>query len=210
MTPLAHEVRKWHARPMRHLDWELDFRPGGWIRAKEDARGTVVYLRLQPTEAPRGRRLAVRVAVMTSPQPIVGRSWRNVPFEAVEVCAVLPDIREILTRPEEISDPGPDALDRYFAETAKDYKTFGVIPTSMVASPDEPGFSWPIRPPESRITDDFLRDLAAAYKHLVIEGSAPARVIAESSGVPVRTVHRWISDARKRGFLPPARRGRAG
>jgi hypothetical protein len=35
-------------------------------------------------------------------------------------------------------------------------------------------------------------------------------VLAEESDVPVGTVHRWILEARRRGFLPSARQGRVG
>ncbi len=37
-----------------------------------------------------------------------------------------------------------------------------------------------------------------------------AVVLAKEADVPVGTVHRWILEARRRGFLPPARQGRAG
>jgi len=34
--------------------------------------------------------------------------------------------------------------------------------------------------------------------------------LAEANGVPVSTVHRWVKEARRRGFLPPGRPGRSG
>ncbi len=38
----------------------------------------------------------------------------------------------------------------------------------------------------------------------------PAVELAEVNGVPVTTAHRWVKEARRRGFLPPGRKGRRG
>lgn len=67
-----------------------------------------------------------------------------------------------------------------------------------------------IATPENGLTDDFLKSVAEAYLWATSAGLHPAPSIAELAEVPVRRVHRWVSDARKRGFLPPARPGRAG
>lgn len=61
-----------------------------------------------------------------------------------------------------------------------------------------------------RLTDEFLNTVADAYRWFTDRGQAPAPGISELSGAPVRTVHRWVLEARKRGILPPARTGRAG
>ncbi|GAA4664048.1 helix-turn-helix domain-containing protein [Amycolatopsis dongchuanensis] len=59
-------------------------------------------------------------------------------------------------------------------------------------------------------TDAFYEEVARAYKQYAEESRAPAAAIARETGVPVRTVHRWISEARRRGHLPAGRRGRVG
>src|SRR5262249_13342895 len=38
----------------------------------------------------------------------------------------------------------------------------------------------------------------------------PASDIAARHGVPVSTAHRWVKEARRRGFLPPGRPGKTG
>ena len=38
--------------------------------------------------------------------------------------------------------------------------------------------------------------------------AAAVGVLAEEANVPVRTVHGWIREARRRGFLPPGKQGR--
>jgi len=67
-----------------------------------------------------------------------------------------------------------------------------------------------VKAPEGRLTDDFLKDVADAYRFFTDANQSPGPAIADMSGVPVRTVHRWIYQARKRGILAPARSGRAG
>jgi hypothetical protein len=64
--------------------------------------------------------------------------------------------------------------------------------------------------PDGVDPDTFYRRVAEVYRAVSAETNRPAVVIAESSGVPVATVRRWINEARRREFLPPGQRGRAG
>ncbi|NUV60647.1 hypothetical protein [Streptomyces sp. CAI-85] len=68
----------------------------------------------------------------------------------------------------------------------------------------------PLARPDGTDPDAFYRRVAEVYNDAVRETAAPAKVLAEEAGVPTTTVHRWIFEARRRGFLPPARKGRAG
>jgi transposase-like protein len=61
-----------------------------------------------------------------------------------------------------------------------------------------------------RHPDAFYQQVAAAYLSLAQASSRPAAELAEASGVPASTAHRWIKEARHRGFLPPGRPGKAG
>jgi hypothetical protein len=61
-----------------------------------------------------------------------------------------------------------------------------------------------------RRPDAFYRDVAHAYLELASESARPASELAETHDVPVTTAHRWIKEARRRGFLPPGRPGKAG
>lgn len=58
--------------------------------------------------------------------------------------------------------------------------------------------------------DAFYRRVAEAYADLSAKSGRPAVEIAEIAGVPISTAHRWIKEARRRGHLPPGRRGKAG
>jgi hypothetical protein len=64
--------------------------------------------------------------------------------------------------------------------------------------------------PDRSDPDEFYKLVSRAYGEYAVDSNAPAKEIAEEAGVPVTTVHRWIREARRRGFLPPARKGRAG
>jgi hypothetical protein len=67
-------------------------------------------------------------------------------------------------------------------------------------------------PPDGRLTDEFLQDLARAYTAATTRGERPNKAIEQSLGglYPVRTIERWVYTARKRGFLPPTRKGAQG
>jgi len=68
----------------------------------------------------------------------------------------------------------------------------------------------PLSRPDGSNPDGFYRQVAEAYRDVVQTTPKVAKALADEAGVPVGTVHRWILEARRRGFLPPARQGRAG
>lgn len=57
--------------------------------------------------------------------------------------------------------------------------------------------------------EDFYRSVADAYRTLAGERRGPAKALAEANGVPPSTVHRWIREARRLGYLPAAHAGKA-
>jgi hypothetical protein len=59
-------------------------------------------------------------------------------------------------------------------------------------------------------TDIFYQQVAEVYLELAQGSHRPASDIADSHGVPVTTAHRWVKEARRRGFLPPGRPGKSG
>lgn len=64
--------------------------------------------------------------------------------------------------------------------------------------------------PDGAAPEEFYPRVVAAYAEYAPQTRAPAREIATEAGVPVTTAHRWIREARRRGFLPLARKGKAG
>ena len=66
-------------------------------------------------------------------------------------------------------------------------------------------------PPAGSRDDGFYRTVAELYRWCIGNSVRnPAIAIAEANGVPVTTVHGWIRDARRKEFLPAARRGKVG
>lgn len=67
-------------------------------------------------------------------------------------------------------------------------------------------------PPLQRTPDqspeDFSRLVAEHYKVWAMYSATPAASMAAESNVKAPTVHTWIREARLRGLLPPARRGK--
>jgi hypothetical protein len=69
----------------------------------------------------------------------------------------------------------------------------------------------PVRAGRSRGRPDrFYADIADTYRQLAQTSRRPAGELAARHGVPVTTAHRWIKEARRRGFLAPGRPGKAG
>jgi hypothetical protein len=65
-------------------------------------------------------------------------------------------------------------------------------------------------PRTRRYGDGFYQQVAEAYSALARTGKAPGPALAEANEVPVSTVHRWVKEARRRGFLPPGHAGKVG
>lgn len=82
--------------------------------------------------------------------------------------------------------------------------------TLFATDPDYAPKRQPLRRPDGSDPDTFYQEVAQAYRSATTESQRPAAVLAEEAGVPVTTVHRWIREARRRGFLPPGRKGTAG
>lgn len=184
-----------------HTEWRASGAPGGWVRLRND-KGTVIYLQLRRDADGWPR---VYTAVMRSQDQIRASSWNTVPFELAESLPLIasPIAEELAKTPSTVTHEGD--FDSLFAEDALE----AVLVRPLFGSPD-PESLVSLQRPTGLLTDDFLEQLSAAYLELAMKDRAPAPAIARQTGAPVRTVHRWIAEARKRGHLPPARRGRAG
>ena len=57
--------------------------------------------------------------------------------------------------------------------------------------------------------DQFYRTVAEAYESLVASGERyPVKALAEMQPVDISTASRWISEARRRGYVPPSEPGK--
>lgn len=64
------------------------------------------------------------------------------------------------------------------------------------------------RPKGKQLDVDFYKAVALAYKGALAEGCDPRQTLARDSGAAPDTVARWVSEARRRGYLPPAQPGK--
>lgn len=62
--------------------------------------------------------------------------------------------------------------------------------------------------PDGSDPDGFYRAVAGAYREYAGQTKAAGARIADEANVPVTTAHRWVREARRRGFLPPGRQGK--
>lgn len=70
---------------------------------------------------------------------------------------------------------------------------------------------WHLKVPTERpYPDEFYKSVARSYLACLRIGGRPAPQLAEAWGVPRSTVHGWVKEARRRGMLPPGRKGKAG
>jgi hypothetical protein len=156
--------------------------------------------RLVPMEI---RGWAGRVVTEGDRRPILGdplraADLRAFPLGAVEAAANSEYRQALLDRLEDEQDLWSDSAGKEQAKARRAAKA--------TASADA-GLSIPAG---REYGDDFYRQVADVYGRLAASTHRPAAVIAERNGVPVRTVHRWVYEARRRGFLPGGSRGKAG
>lgn len=199
-------LRTCDALTVQHTtNWDLTFAPEGWVRIRSIEGGPVAYLQLRLSGKDVSSRFNVHATLMADDEPIGARAWRRVPFDWVEELANQEPRRSILLKKSAAGAPAMSALEAYFAqEHALE------VSLTIDNEQDDSYEPEPLSKPEGKLTDAFLRDLAVSYRALTARKIPPAPALADQTGAPVRTVHRWVSEARARGFLPPARKGRAG
>ena len=65
--------------------------------------------------------------------------------------------------------------------------------------------------PDCGLTDEFLRDVAKAYRAAQLRSEQRPNVeISDQTGYPVKTVQRWVYTARQRGIMPRGSKGKVG
>jgi hypothetical protein len=59
-----------------------------------------------------------------------------------------------------------------------------------------------------KLNDDFLYEVARIYLQAKSDGLFPNRTLSIYFSKPKKTVERWVSECRKKGFLDPIRKGK--
>jgi hypothetical protein len=119
---------------------------------------------------------------------------RRLSIPSWEARANAPEMQEQMER----NSREPTAVE-YRAAVAKHYGSVGRGRARLQVPP----------PPRAK-PDVFYKRVADVYRELVGWTNRPAVELAEANGVPVTTAHRWVKEARRRGFLPPGQKGRRG
>jgi hypothetical protein len=174
---------------------QLSIGMSGWLAFADDSVPDWVYVRVQENE--HGR--LVITEVYLARERVDSAALRSLPLGRIEAEAnmVASDIRAKL---KEAPRPGIEPLT---PEPRPPWESREIIsPTPHLLH---------LVVPKGTKPDKFYQEAAELYTQLAKWGSRrPAADLAERSGVPVASVHRWIAEARRRGYLPPAGRGRRG
>jgi hypothetical protein len=165
---------------------------GGWVDYADADVPEWVSVRVQPNE--QGRLVVVEVHLVGD--RIDSALLRRLPLGRIEAMANHPDHVEVI-RAHVAAAPRPD-----FEPQAGRRRAPWV--------PKEVTWSIDLDVPKGRKPEAFYQRVAAIYADAAQLSRRPAAEIADAVGVPVVTVHRWVAEARKRGFLPAAESGRRG
>jgi len=168
--------------------------PAGWVEVRWhlNDRELAGYIRLA-FDRTHGRYVAAELRLL-DPTP---EALRSLPLVKI-IDAVNASDNIAVHVAQHLRDPAPKDLVRYFEKARSG--TGPVLPLER-----EFRLS---RPSGRRLPDDFYEQVARAYTEAVAYGLNPRKTLAADSGTPADTVARWISEARKRGYLPPGQPGR--
>lgn len=96
------------------------------------------------------------------------------------------------------------------AITGEDFRRLRITDMEAQPVPELPRPIEPLTRPAGGDRDPHRQLTAAWYRYYATFSPNPGKRMADDSGVPLPTVHNWIREARLRGFLPMAQRGKAG
>lgn len=142
-----------------------------------------------------------------------GADLRGFPLAAVEGDAngrLREEIMERLDQKLELRFVPPGSKSERQGSSTPDGVSSGTWPPTTGTHPKGRARVPTIEVPTTRpYPDEFYATIGAAYQQAAESSRNPAVKVGEAAGAPVKTVHRWVAEARKRGHLPPARPGKA-
>jgi hypothetical protein len=168
----------------------------GWLGFADADEPDWVYVRVQENE--HGRLVIIELHLTR--ERVDSAALRELPLGRIEALAnsspIEEDIRAKLDAPPR---PGVEPLS---PESRSRWESRKIIsPTPHLPH---------LAVPKGTKPDRFYKEAADLYVELARYSRRPAADLAERSGVSVASVHRWIAEARRRGYLRPAERGRRG
>lgn len=172
----------------------------GWLRIGRKRSPQSFLVR---TEEQDGRR-AITALIIREPTGIDSGTMKGISVSALQRIVNTEFVVSMLD--ERI--PEDDRLTRVLTELWAVTAEMAATPASQLMGPRAERA--PLERPDGSDPGAFYHQVAEAYRDTLRRTSRIAPVLAEEAGVPVATVRRWIQEARRRGYLPPARQGRAG
>lgn len=183
------------------MDRWVEYGRQGWVRVNGIDVDVVVLAKTAEVE---GRRVIMDLLLLAngkSSSPGVDSAvLRAMPIGWLESMVNTPQARRLLAEQQGGPDPTGKAIERRATAWFFD----------QLQPPELNERETRLTRPDGKDPDTFYRQVAEAYTDAIAKSGTVAPLLAEEAGVPVPTVHRWIAEARRRGFLPPARRGKAG
>lgn len=192
------------------MDLDVSYAGGGWVRVLSAELPGPLYVRV--TDAGDGRLRVRDLFLQGDDEPVTAGHLRRLPVGAVE--AAIND-RGWTIRPR-LDTSGPDLRTElgktpWMRSVSTSRSTSWSVEIADQVGTTDGVDPPPLHRPPGRLSEDFFLAVARAYsRHASTPGARPGPELAKEAGVAVKTVHGWISEARKRGFLPPATKGRAG
>ena len=186
----------------------------GWVEVSEPGLEARVWINV----IEEGGRYHVGTLIVNG-KPVDAATLRRIPLSRIEALLNRPEAgvgagvtsSEVAQATSELAGPAMQTFTEEFHDIEQ---ALASLLTGPVAGPAPaeaaPRERAPLRRPTGADPETFYQQVAEAYSALVGETSRPAKAMAEEAEVPVTTVHRWIHEARRRVYLSPARKGRAG
>jgi hypothetical protein len=176
---------------------------GGWI-SLPGADGAVLHVRVSG----RDDQVVITDLFIHSPDGITSTAVRGLSISRLEAelnaaihCEPVSEATELGMAADFARGAGDDAPEPTLAE----------LRTRMpITRAERPAQRPRLTRPGGADPDEFYPLVAQAYWEYAPLTRAPAKEIATEAGVPITTVHRWIREARRRGFLSSAKKGKAG
>lgn len=181
----------------------VQFGNQGWVRVnglEDDSGDFVVHVKTMESE---GRRLIVDLLVGGQPWApgLTSATMKAIPIGWIESVINTPAALAALAERDDGDFKNDQTLNAF-----RERETEFIAEQVPYVTDELPKLTRP----DGSDPDSFYRQVANAYAAAVTKTGRPAVLLAEEAAVPVPTVHRWIAESRRRGFLPPARKGRAG
>jgi hypothetical protein len=169
---------------------------GGWIAFANHDVPDWVYARVQENE--RGRLIITELYLAR--ERVDSAALRALPLGRIEALANSSPLAEEIRA--KLKDPPQPGVEPLTPEARSRWEPREIIsPTPHLPH---------LIVPKGTKPDRFYKEAAELYAELATVSRRPAADLAERSGVAAATVHRWIAEARRRGYLPRAERGRRG